>query len=145
MLIDALTERRLDLLQQLRRAQQDMNHLFGRLPLLHQGPFPAVNVWAGVDGALVVARVPGVDPDQIEVTVHQDVVTLHGERSALPQADGVIVHRRERVEGPFSRSIALPFRVDANGASARFAAGVLTLELPRPTEDKPRQLRIVAG
>jgi HSP20 family protein len=52
------------------------------------------------------------------------------------------VHRRERAQGPFARTIALPFRVDAEKVAARFDRGVLTLTLPRPEADKPRQVKV---
>jgi len=103
--------------------------------------FPPVNLWAGPDGALVTVEVPGVSPEEIEITVHQDTVTLRGKREPEILEDAV-EHRRERMHGAFQRSIVLPFRVDADGVSARFDRGVVTLELPRPAADKPRQVKV---
>jgi HSP20 family protein len=142
MLRDFVVERRWpDVAREMRRTQEEMNHLFGGLRLGMRPEFPPVNIWASPEGALVTAEVPGVSPEQIEVTVHQDTVTLRGKRESDVPADAV-EHRRERVEGPFQRSIVLPFRVDADKVSARFDRGVVTLELPRPAADKPRQVKV---
>jgi HSP20 family protein len=54
-------------------------------------------------------------------------------------------HRRERVVGPFSRTISLPFSVDAGRVSATADAGVLTIELPRPEADKPRRIHVATA
>jgi HSP20 family protein len=126
----------------MRRAQNDMTRLFGGLRLAMRIEFPAVNVWANPDGAMITAQVPGVQPDQLEVTVHQDTVTLRGRREPEPIEGEVIVHRRERPYGAFTRTFILPFRVDADRVSARFSRGILTLELPRPESDKPRHVKI---
>src|SRR5258708_32855600 len=130
------------LFREARRMQGDFNRLFGRLPFTQQEEFPPVNVWAGIDGAVVTAEVPGVDPDTLDITVYQDTVTLRGKRDPEVVGDDVVVHRQERPHGPFARTVVLPFRVDADNVSARFANGILTLELPRPAADKPRQIKI---
>jgi HSP20 family protein len=123
------------LLRQARRMQGDFNRLFGALPYAAQAEFPPVNVWAGLEGAVI-------NPDALDITVYQDTVTLRGTRDPEIAGDDVIVHRQERPHGPFTRTVVLPFRVDADKISARFAHGILTLELPRPTADKPRQIKI---
>jgi len=142
MLRDYVMERRWpDLYREMRRTQEEMNRLFGGLRLAVRAEFPPVNLWAGPDGALVTVEVPGVSPEEIEITVHQDTVTLRGKREPEILEDAV-EHRRERMHGAFQRSIVLPFRVDADGVSARFDRGVVTLELPRPAADKPRQVKV---
>jgi HSP20 family protein len=78
--------------------------------------------------------------------VHQDTVTLRGKRDPeIMGGEDVIVHRQERAHGPFSRTVVLPFRVDADQVSARFDRGILILELPRPAADKPRRIAITRG
>jgi HSP20 family protein len=142
MLRDYVMERRWpDLYREMRRTQEEMNRLFGGLRLAVRAEFPPVNLWAGPDRALVTVEVPGVSPEEIEITVHQDTVTLRGKREPEILEDAV-EHRRERMHGAFQRSIVLPFRVDADGVSARFDRGVVTLELPRPAADKPRQVKV---
>jgi HSP20 family protein len=126
----------------MQRLQDEMNHLFSSPRFAMRSEFPPVNVWVGADGAIVKAEVPGVSPDQLDITVHQDIVTLRGKRDVEPMGDDAIVHRQERPHGPFARTFTLPFRVDGDKVSARFERGVLTLELPRPAADKPRQIKV---
>lgn len=134
-----------DLAREMRRLQQDMNRIFGGLRVAVPSEYPPVNVWVGADGAIVTAEIPGVAPDQIDITVHQDTVTLRGKREpAIPEKD-VTVHREERVTGTFARTLVLPFRVDSEKAAARFERGILILELPRPQADKPRQIKITSA
>jgi HSP20 family protein len=134
-----------DFFTEARRLQENMNNLFGNPRQEPRTEFPPVNVWVGADGVVLAAEVPGQSPDQIDLTVHQDTVTLRGERKPEPLAEDAVVHRRERVYGPFSRTVVLPFRVDAEKVSAKFDRGVLKLELPRPESDKPRHVKIARG
>jgi HSP20 family protein len=131
-----------DVFRETRRVQDEMNRLLGGLRLPQSADFPPVNVWAGGDGTTVMAQVPGVNPDELDITVHQDTLTLRGKRDPEPQDDNTIVHRQERPLGPFTRTIVLPFRVDVDKVSARFDRGLLTLELPRPEADKPHHIKI---
>jgi HSP20 family protein len=131
-----------DLFRETRRAQDEMNRLFGGLRLAQRPEFPPVNVWAGGDATMITAEIPGVSSDQLEITVHQDTVTLRGKRDPEVVDPGAVTHREERAHGTFTRTVVLPFRVDADRVSARFDRGVLTLELPRPEADKPRQIKV---
>ena len=141
---DVLRDVRLpDALRDMRRAQEEMNRLFGGLRFALRSEFPAVNLWASAGGAIVTAQVPGVSPEQLDVTIHQDTVTMRGKREPETFEGDVVWHRQERAHGPFARTLVLPFRVDADRVSARFERGVLSLELPRPESDKPRHVNIV--
>ena len=116
-----------DLLRDMRRTQDQMNRLFAGFGPDVAREFPPVNAWIGSDGAIVTAEIPGVSPDQIDVTVHQNTLTLRGKREPEVVDGEAVVHRKERVHGAFARTIVLPFRVDADKVSARFDRGVLTL------------------
>ena len=132
--------RRTDPFRELRRAQNDLGRLFGSLRFMPQAEFPPVNIWASADGAVLKATVPGVSPDQIDITVHQNTVTLRGKREPEALDSDTVVLRQERAHG-----LVLPFRVDADRAAARFARGMLTLELPRPAADQPRRLAVASA
>ena len=107
--------------------------------------FPAVNIWQGADSAAVTAELPGVTPDDLEISVKNNLLTIAGERRA-PGTDEIAAWlRRERSYGRFSRVVQLPFRVDPDRVEARFTDGVLQVELHRPEEDKPRRIRIRAA
>jgi HSP20 family protein len=128
--------------QDIRRTQEELNRLFGGLRLSLRAEFPPVNVWAGPDGSIVTAEVAGVNPDELDITVHQDTVTISGKREPELPGDDALVLRQERAYGAFVRTLMLPFHVDTNKVSARFERGVLFLELPRPEQDKPRHIKI---
>jgi len=130
------------------RLQREMNRLFqpfARTADPAQDGFPAVNIWAGEDNALLTAEVPGVDPDKIEVTVKENTVTIRGtrERDALKADEEYL--RQERGAGTFVRSFTLPFHVDGNKVTAQYRMGILQLMLPRSEADKPRKITINAA
>lgn len=96
-------------------------------------------------GELVLeAEVPGLTEKDITLTVTQDTLALAGERKAeVP--DGYAVQRRERVGQKFSRSFALPSRVDVERATAAVKNGVLTVTLPKAADARPRQIAVKAS
>jgi HSP20 family protein len=131
---------RIDPVRQMQRTQADLNRLFSGLRFAAE--FPPLNLWTSPDGAILAAEVPGVAPEDLDVTIRRDTVILRGTRPSLPTDDGPVLHRLERTLGPFARTVVLPFRVDVDSASASFERGVLTLTLPRPHDDKPRQIKV---
>jgi HSP20 family protein len=130
-----------DPFRELRRLQHELDRLSGVMAPAAAGGFPAVNLYAGQDGIAVVADLPGVDKDELEVQVHQDTLTLRGTRPPAtdrPEA----YHRRERRSGTFTRTLQLPYRIDPDRIEAQLENGVLRLSLPRPSEDKPRRIAV---
>jgi HSP20 family protein len=125
----------------MQRAQADLNRMFGTMRFYPPPELPLLNLWTNPDGAIIKAEVPGVSADDLEISIRRDTVTLRGTRKGEPTEDAVVL-RQERVTGPFARNIVLPFRVDADKASAKFERGVVTLTLPRPEEDKPHRISI---
>ncbi len=109
------------------------------------GAFPAINIWQGADSIAVTAEIPGVEPSEIDITVHDDRVVISGERRPPEAVDDAAWLRRERAFGKFSRAVRLPYRVDPDRVEARFQDGVLKIELQRPEADKPRRIRIAAA
>jgi len=136
------TGRRFDALRQMRFAQRDMSRLLDNLRLPASPQFPAMNIWAGSDGAVITAEIPGVVPEELDIAVHQNTVTLRGRRAAEPPAEDGVIHRQERITGAFARNLILPFRVDGDRATAKFRNGVLRLDLPRPEVDKPHKITV---
>lgn len=133
-----------DPFRELRRLQSEMDRVMGALSgpgQLAAAVFPAVNVYAGQGGIAVVAELPGVDKDDLEIQGHHDTLTLHGTRRP-PSERREAYHRRERRSGAFSRSIQLPYRIDPGRIEAHLENGVLRLSLARPEEDKPRRITI---
>jgi len=104
--------------------------------------FPAINAWTNENEEIVTAEIPGVEPKDIEITVNNDVLTITGERKAMDSSEDIRYHRRERVNGKFSRSIQLAFPVDPEKVNASIEHGILTVALPRAEADKPRKISV---
>lgn len=134
-----------DPFRELYRLQGEMDRLLGAFVPSGSptavGGFPAVNIYAGPDGIAVLAELPGVNKEDVEIQAQQDVLTLSGYRRPATDKEE-LYHRRERRGGSFSRSIQLPYRVDPERIEANLENGVLRLSLPRPEEDKPRRIAI---
>jgi len=131
---------------EMRRMQNEMNRLMsGYGTTAAAKDFPPLGLWVGENSVVVTAELPGVNTDGIDITVHEDVLSLKGKREANEVGEDVIWHRRERGHGSFSRTIQLPFRVDPDRVQARFDHGVLQIELWRPETDLPKKIQIRAG
>jgi HSP20 family protein len=135
-----------DPFRDLRRLQGEMERIVGSLApagagLAAAGGFPAVNVYGGPDGIAVLAELPGVEKDDLEVSAHGDTLTLRGTRRPAAEEESAY-HRNERRSGTFTRSVQLPYRIDPDRIEAQLENGVLRLSLPRPEEDKPRRIAI---
>ena len=97
------------------------------------------------DEAFVVkAFVPGVAPDQIDITTQQNTVTIRAEQP-VEQQEGVRYYLRERAGGTWLRSFELPVAIDAGRIEAQLHNGVLSLTLPKAPEAKPRKVQITSS
>ncbi len=105
----------------------------GNLPL---------DVTENEDNFVVKASVPGIDPNDLEITVNSDVLTIKGETKAEDEKQGERYHLRERRWGSFSRSISLPTPVKTDAVEADYHNGVLTLTLPKTDEVKPKRITV---
>ena len=135
----------LDSWKEFDRLQRDVNRLFNQS---HRGgnrnQFPALNAWANEDKAIVTSELPGFNAEDMDISVVNNSLSIKGERKADAHGENDVVHRRERHVGEFSRTMKLPFKVNTEHVSATFKNGLLTIELPRAEEDKPRKISITA-
>jgi len=134
--------------REMERLRREMNRLFAGLPTSAGAAapgYPAMNVWTNEDGAILTAELPGVDADDIDISVVGDTLTLSGDRQPDELPEEATYHRRERGRGRFSRVFRLPFPIDSDKVEAAFEKGVLRVSLPRPESDKPRKIAIKAG
>ena len=127
---------------EMRRMQQEMNQRLAGLTAGTAQEFPLINLWVGEDSVAVSAELPGIAPDEVDLTVRENTLTLKGERDPRMEDEKSVWHRRERVYGSFSRTMQLPFRVDPEKVEARFANGLLEVELHRPEADRPKKIQI---
>jgi HSP20 family protein len=130
-------------LRDMQRLQQQLS----RLMSVEKGPstqeFPAINVWTSEEGAIVRSEIPGVSPDDVDISLVNDTLTIRGSRNPDALQEEQRCHRQERGYGQFTRSLQLPFRVDGDRVQARFSEGVLHITLPRADADKPRKIGVV--
>lgn len=103
---------------------------------------PAVNLWKTEKGLALTAELPGVKVEDIDLTVHDQTLTLKGKRQPLELGENDKLYRQERDYGEFQRQFRLPLKVHADQVSASFTDGILRVELPQAEEDRPRKITI---
>jgi HSP20 family protein len=133
----------------LRQLQQEMGRLFDRWSdegerLFGHAGYPALNVWEDNDAVYVEAELPGVEFKDVEVLVTGgNELTVKGERKPTAPESGVW-HRQERSFGVFSRTVTLPFAVDADKVEAKLDNGVLQVRLAKHESARPRKIAVKA-
>ncbi|MFO7890596.1 MAG: Hsp20/alpha crystallin family protein [bacterium] len=128
--------------QDLDDLRDEMNLLFEDFGSQSMKTFPLVNLWSDDDEALLKAELPGMSRNDINITVQNNMLTIEGNRKLETLRENEDYHRRERGYGNFKRTIRLPFAVDSDKIKAEVSNGVLTVNLPRREEDKPKKIEI---
>jgi HSP20 family protein len=105
---------------------------------------PAVNIWEEPDALMAELEVPGVKPEEVEISVVGGELSLKIDRPEV-QEQGVTYHRRERPVGTFTRVLRLPTDVDADRVEAELRDGVLTVRLPKAESAKPRKIKVASA
>ena len=115
----------------LNRLNRDLEGFWGNTPSTEVAFIPAVDVHEEKDRFVVTADLPGVKPEEIEVTAEKGVLTLRGERKSEKRESSEGYERLERVMGSFTRRFALPENVQADAIKAKFNHGVLEVSIPK--------------
>lgn len=105
----------------------------------------AVDVLENEDGYVVTASLPGLAPEDVEVTLEDNVLAIKGEVKAEESQEGETYHVRERRYGSFNRKIRFPVMVNSDSVEAGYENGILTLTVPKADEVKPRRIEIKAS
>ena len=108
----------------------------------HRDDWPPVNIWKTETGLHLRAEIPGVSPENLEISVHENRLSLTGKRPAPELDEKTTVFRQERDYGEFERKFELPYRIDAEKVRAEIRGGILELELPQLEADRPRKIDI---
>ncbi|MEJ2673451.1 MAG: Hsp20/alpha crystallin family protein [Deltaproteobacteria bacterium] len=103
---------------------------------------PAVDIKETDTEIVVKAEVPGIDANDINISVTGEVLTIKGEKKSEREEKEENYHLVERSYGSFSRSLALPAAVDLDKIEAKYAKGVLTVTCPKKEEVKPKAIEI---
>jgi len=133
--------------------QDEMNQMFERV-FGRRGPggreagltsatwAPAVDISEQKNAYVVTAEVPGVKPEDLDVTLEDGLLTIQGERRSEEESTDRQYHRVERRFGSFRRSITLPSQVDADRIEASYADGVLQVTVPKAESAKPKKIDV---
>jgi HSP20 family protein len=105
----------------------------------------ALDVAETEDSYLVEATIPGVNVDDIEITLEDNVLMLKGEISRNEEVEEAKYHLRERRFGSFSRSIRFPMAVNGDAVEATYTNGILSLNVPKAEIVKPKRITINAN
>jgi HSP20 family protein len=102
----------------------------------------ALDMYETDNDLVITASLPGVKPEDVEITITGDALSITGEMKAETTVEKASYLRQERRFGAFSRTIALPVPIQADKAEAKFKDGVLTLSIPKAEEAKPKTIKI---
>jgi HSP20 family protein len=141
-----------DPFREMRSLQDEVNRVFnssfnrsGDNELMRGAWSPSVDIYENKDQIVLEAELPGMKPEDVNISIENNVLTIHGERKFEKKDDKDNFHRVERSYGSFTRSFTLPPTVTSDAADAVFENGVLRLTLAKREEAKPRQIQIKSG
>lgn len=102
---------------------------------------PPVDMFTGKEAVFIRSEVPGATPENIDITVKEDILLISGEiKNDAPE--GFRAVSRERNTGKFSRKVRLPYRIESGAVEAKIENGVLSIRLPRAESDKPVSIKV---
>ena len=141
---------RWDPFQEMLNLRRTVDRLFDNVSTDRGWPQPtlwslAVDVVENKDEFIIKASLPGMNPEDLDVSYTNDTLTIKGEIKSEDEVNEDQYHLRERRYGSFSRSLSLPTRVKGDAIEASYQNGVLTLCLPKAEEVKPKRIAIKAA
>jgi len=131
--------------------RHQMNHLFDDVfrPIVRDNRqslmwnwHPTVDIYDNDKNFVITAELPGIDKKDIAIDVKDGVLTLKGIRSSDNEVKEEKYYRRERTFGKFERTFRLPLDIDPEKISANYKDGVLKIDIPKPEEQKPKQISV---
>jgi len=131
--------------------QKEINHMFDRFfrgGTLDEGDFlpttwmPAVDLVEKNDGYVATVELPGVNKDDVKITLQENILTIKGEKKDEKETKDSNFHRVERSYGSFQRSFTLPTSVKQDKVDAQYKDGILTISLPKAEEAKSKQVEV---
>jgi len=132
--------------------REEMNRLldgnmaaFGRETGLFSGWNPSLDVYQDKENVFVKVELPGMKKEDIDISLHEGMLTIAGERKKEGEVREGESFRTERFFGRFHRTVTLPTLVDGSRVKATYKEGILTVELPKAEEAKPKQIQVNVG
>lgn len=136
----------------LRQLNRMLDDAFNTWPFENQGTItsawiPPCDIMEDAEGVRIVMEIPGVSPDDVKLSLENNLLTIRGEKRQEEQAgtDDRRVHRYERSYGMFERTFALPNTVDPDQVEAAYDGGLLTVTLPKAERMRPREIKLKTG
>ncbi len=118
-------------------------NFFGRMPMERQDFWlPTVDIVENNGNIEVKVELPGMNKDDIKITIKNNMLRLSGERKQEEETKEKTFHRIERYFGKFCRTIQLPADIDADKIKAQYKDGVLNITLPKPKSMKPKEIEV---
>ncbi len=137
--------------RELTNLRREMDRLFqdfwgGRDVMSIEGDWiPAIDISETDDAIVVKAEAPGMEPNEIDISLSNDVLIIKGEKKQKTEEKKENYHRIETRYGSFSRAFRLPAGVVQENVEAKYDKGVLKITLPKKEEVKPKQINIKVG
>jgi len=136
--------------QEIDKMRRDIDRLFARMwddfgmPIFPKAvrEIPHIDVSETGDSLIIKAEIPGVNPEDMEILIRDDILTIKGEMRQELTKENENYHRMERRYGSFSRSLQLPCRIMAENVKATYKKGVLNIALPKCKPDAARKVKI---
>lgn len=125
--------------------RRDMDSMMKRTQRYIQGDssrYPALNIYNHEDKVMVLAQIPGVAKEDLDIQFAKGKLTIAGERRLPDQGEQVVQLRHERGLGRFEKSIHIPIDVDVDAIQAKVQDGILSLELPKAETAKAKQITV---
>lgn len=132
----------------LQRLNRILDEAFASLPFQEQGDvitstwFAPADVSEDANSLRITMELPGVDPDDVRLSLENNILTIRGEKKQQAEETNERVHRFERTYGLVERTFALPNTVEADKIDARYENGVLFVTIPKAERAKPREIRV---
>jgi len=115
---------------------------FNRMGEFFNGWAPSLDLTEDKDNLIATVEIPGLTKENLDVSVHEGVLNISGERVRAKENENDEAHRRERLYGRFHRSISLPKPVKVESIKATYRDGILTVTMPKTEQAKPRQVEV---
>jgi HSP20 family protein len=134
--------------QTLRRLNSVLDEAFANWPFQQESAsitsswYPACDVFEDKDAVKIVAELPGVKPEEVKLSLENNLLTIRGEKKQEAEERSERVHRYERSYGAFERGFVLPSTVDGDKISAQYQNGVLTILVPKAERARPREIPV---
>jgi HSP20 family protein len=142
------TRRPFENFQTLRRLNSVLDEAFANWPFQQENGsitsswYPACDVFEDKDAVKIVAELPGVKPEDVKLSLENNLLTIRGEKKQEAEERSERIHRYERSYGAFERAFVLPSTVDGDNISAQYQNGILTILVPKAERARPREIPV---